>query len=102
MLGTHAQFKDGSVSVEAGLMMMLDRMQTNRFKVFSTLNDWFEEFRLYHRAEGRVVKLRDDLMSATRYGVMMIREAVVEPRVLRMAKGPSRPKIADPLADFRR
>jgi hypothetical protein len=62
MLGTHAQFKDGSVSVEAGLMMMLDRMQTNRFKVFSTLNDWFEEFRLYHRAEGRVVKLRDDLM----------------------------------------
>jgi hypothetical protein len=39
---------------------------------------------------------------ATRYGVMMIREAVVEPRVLRMAKGPSRPKIADPLADFRR
>ena len=86
MLGTHAQFKDGSVSVEAGLMMMLDRMQTNRFKVFSTLNDWFEEFRLYHRAEGRVVKLRDDLMSATRYGVMMIREAR-RARVLRMAKG---------------
>jgi hypothetical protein len=102
MLGTHAQFKDGSVSVEAGLMMMLDRMQTNRFKVFSTLNDWFEEFRLYHRAEGRVVKLRDDLMSATRYGAIMIREAVVEPRVLRMAKGPNRPRIADPLADFRR
>jgi hypothetical protein len=102
MLGTHAQFKDGSVSVEAGLMMMLDRMQTNRFKVFSTLNDWFEEFRLYHRAEGRVVKLRDDILSATRYGAIMIREAVVEPRVLRMAKGPSRPRIADPLADFRR
>jgi hypothetical protein len=32
---------------------------------------------------------------------MMVREAVVEPRVLRMAKGPTRPRFADPLADFR-
>ncbi len=30
-------------------MDMLDRMQTGRFKVFRHLNDWFEEFRLYHR-----------------------------------------------------
>jgi ubiquinone biosynthesis protein UbiJ len=28
MLSEHAQFEDGSVSVEAGLMAMLDRMQT--------------------------------------------------------------------------
>ncbi|MDX8541061.1 terminase family protein [Mesorhizobium abyssinicae] len=49
MLGNHARFADGSVSVEAGLMEMLDRMQSGRFKVFSTLLDWFEEFRLYRR-----------------------------------------------------
>ncbi|RVC47683.1 MAG: hypothetical protein E5W97_10095 [Mesorhizobium sp.] len=49
MLGNHARFADGSVSVEAGLMEMLDRMQSGRFKVFSTLLDWFEEFRLYGR-----------------------------------------------------
>ncbi|WP_411962689.1 terminase large subunit domain-containing protein [Mesorhizobium sp. ES1-1] len=67
MLSRHAQFADGSVSVEAGLMDMLDRMQSGRFKVFSTLTDWFEEFRLYHRKDGQVVKLRDDLMAATRY-----------------------------------
>ena len=73
----HAQFRDGSVSVEAGLMDMLDRMQTGRFKVFRHLSDWFEEFRLYHREDGKIVKLMDDLMSATRYGVMMLRYARV-------------------------
>ena len=75
MLYTHSQFEDGSVSVEAGLMDMLDRMQTGRFKVFKHLNDWWEEFRLYHRKDGRVVKEGDDLMSATRYALMMLRHA---------------------------
>lgn len=78
MLGEHAQFDDGSVSVEAGLMDMLDRMQTGRLKVFKHLADWFEEFRLYHREDGKVVKLRDDLMSATRYALMMLRYAQPE------------------------
>jgi hypothetical protein len=101
MMDTWAQFTDGSVSVEAGLMAMLDRMQTNRFYVFETLNDWFEEFRLYHRVDGRVVKLRDDLMSATRYGVMMIRNSVVEPSKLRAAMKGRERRIADPLAAWR-
>ena len=60
-------------------MAMLERMETNRFKVFKGLNDWFEEFRLYHRKDGKIVKERDDIMSATRYGVMMLRYAVVKP-----------------------
>jgi phage terminase large subunit-like protein len=64
-----------SVSVEAGLMDMLDRMQTGRFKVFKHHNDWFEEFRLYHRKDGKVFKEGDDLMAATRYAVMMLRHA---------------------------
>jgi phage terminase large subunit-like protein len=75
LLHTHAQFEDGSVSVEAGLMDMLDRMQTGRFKVHEHLNDWWEEFRLYHRKDGKVVKEGDDLMSATRYALMMLRFA---------------------------
>jgi phage terminase large subunit-like protein len=75
MLFEHAQFEDGSVSVEAGLMEMLGRMQSGRFKVFAHLNDWWEEFRLYHRKDGRVVKEGDDLLSATRYAVMMLRWA---------------------------
>ena len=71
----HAQFEDKSISVEAGLMDMLTRMQGGRFKVARDLNDWFEEFRLYHRKDGKVVKEHDDLMAATRYGMMMLRHA---------------------------
>lgn len=79
MLQEHATHASGGNGVEAGLMDMLERMQTERFKVFSTLAPWFEEFRLYHRLEGKLVKEREDLMSCTRYAVMMIRHAITEP-----------------------
>jgi phage terminase large subunit-like protein len=75
MLHDHAQFEDKSVSVEAGIMKMLGMMEGGRFKVFKHLNEWFEEFRLYHRKDGKVVKEGDDLMAATRYAVMMLRYA---------------------------
>ena len=77
MLPEHATHPEGGFGVEAGLMDMLDRMNTGRFKVFDTCAEWFEEFRLYHRVEGKIVKERDDLMSATRIGVMMLRFATV-------------------------
>ena len=73
MLPERATFEDGTNGVEAGVMDMLDRMQSGRWKVFSHLVDWFEEFRLYHRKDGLIVKLQDDLMSASRYGLMMKR-----------------------------
>jgi Terminase RNaseH-like domain len=75
MLHEPAQFEDGSVSVEAGLMAMLDRMRTGKLKVFKEHLDWWEEFRLYHRKDGKVVKEGDDLMCATRYALMMLRHA---------------------------
>lgn len=80
MLPEHAQFEDGGHSVEAGLMDMLDRLQTGRLKVFAHLADWFEEARMYHRKDGKVVKEDDDLMSATRYGCMSLRFALVPGR----------------------
>ena len=80
MLHEHAKWEDGSTGVEAGLMDMLERMQTGRLKVFSHLNDWFDEFRLYHRKDGKVVKEYDDLMAATRYGIMQLRFAETEPK----------------------
>lgn len=70
-----ATFEDGSNGVEAGVMEMLDRMRTGRLKVAKHLADWFDEFKLYHRKDGQVVKKRDDLLSATRYGMMMLRHA---------------------------
>ena len=69
----------GGNSVDAGLLEMLDRMQTGRLKVFASLADWFEEFRMYHREEGKIVKVDDDLMDATRYALMMKRHAATRP-----------------------
>jgi phage terminase large subunit-like protein len=67
------------VSVEAGIAEMLDRMLTGRLKVAAHLDQWFEEFRLYHRKDGKIVKEYDDLLSATRYLLMMLRYAITQP-----------------------
>jgi hypothetical protein len=61
MLHKHAAYDDGTPGGKCQrrgwLMDMLDRMQTGRFKVYRHLNDWFEEFRLYHRKDGKVMRL---------------------------------------------
>jgi len=66
----------GNNSVETGIMDLLQRMEDGKFKVFATLGDWLEEFRMYHRKEGKIVPIRDDLMAATRYAIMSVRFAV--------------------------
>lgn len=76
MLPSHAVHEDGGNAVEPGIMDILTRMQTGRFKVFSHLEEWWQEFRLYHRKDGVIVKEREDLMDATRYAVMSLRYAV--------------------------
>lgn len=75
MLPERATFDDGTNGVEAGVMDMLQRMQTQRWKVFKTCEAWMQEFRLYHRDDGKIVKERDDLISASRYALMMKRYA---------------------------
>ena len=77
MLPEKATHEAGGFGTEAGISEMLDRMKTDRFKVFSNLEDWWFEFRMYHRKDGLIVKERDDLMSATRIGLMMLRKAEV-------------------------
>jgi hypothetical protein len=59
-------------------LQWLDRMKSGRFKVFRELNDFFEEFRLYHRREGKVFAENDDLLCAVRYALMMLRYARTE------------------------
>lgn len=85
MLDHHATHDEGGTGLEAGLLAMLERMQSGRFRVFPTLDEWLEEFRLYHRRNGIVVKERDDLMSATRIAIMMLREARTRPRAHKLA-----------------
>jgi Terminase RNaseH-like domain/Terminase large subunit, T4likevirus-type, N-terminal len=79
MLPERATFEDGGSGVEAGVIEMLDRLQTGRLKIFRHLEAWLDERRTYHRKDGMIVKERDDLISATRYAVMMKRFAALEP-----------------------
>jgi len=79
MLPERATFDDGTHGLEAGVMEMLDRMQTGRWKVFKNCGKWLGEFRLYHREDGLIVKERDDVICASRYAMMMIRYAKTKP-----------------------
>lgn len=106
--GDEGGHKISRTSVEAGLMGMLQAFNNNhpetytaelarapgakplRIRVFNTLSDWFQEFRLYHRKDGKVVKLKDDLMSATRYAYMMMRYAATPPDPQRQTINPRR------------
>jgi phage terminase large subunit-like protein len=65
----------GNIQVEPGINAIHERMQEGRFKVFRTCNEWFEEYRMYHRENGLIYALDDDLMSATRYAAQSIRYA---------------------------
>jgi hypothetical protein len=80
MLPERAEWEEGGNGVEAGIAEMLDRMQTGRWKVFKTCASWLEERRLYHRKDGKIVKERDDVISASRYALMMLRHAETKPK----------------------
>ena len=78
LLAERSQYEgERGSGVEAGLMDMLERMETSRWFVFRHLNEWWDEFRLYHRKDGQVVKEHDDLMAASRYALMSLRFAKV-------------------------
>jgi phage terminase large subunit-like protein len=67
---------EGGNSVEAALLDMFERFESGRLKVFKTCRNWLEEHRSYHRdVKGKIVPLFDDTISASRYGIMMIRHA---------------------------
>ncbi len=58
-------------AVESGLFECWQRLSSGRLKVFASLPNWLNEFRLYRRDEkGAVVKANDHLMDAMRYLIM--------------------------------
>jgi phage terminase large subunit-like protein len=95
MLKEHAHYPDERGNhTEPGLIEMLEWMRTGRFKVVRTLNDWYEEKRLYHRKDGKVVKQKDDIMAATRYAFIMRRSAVLKPGDAQIGRrAPMRPIV---------
>ena len=81
MLGMSARYENdigGAQPVEPIVMEVLEMMKTGRFFAFAHLIPFFEEFRNYHREDGRIVAKNDDVMKAVFYAVMMRRHALVQ------------------------
>jgi len=92
MLPEHAQTVDGGNSLEAAIQEMLTYMVSGRFKVSRVCRGWLDEFRLYHRKNGKIVKENDDRISASRYAFMMRRFA----RTGEMVRMPTKLEAYDP------
>jgi len=72
-------------AVEAGIYACEQLMYAGRLKVFTSLSNWYSEFRMYRRdTDGRIVKEHDHLLDAMRYLIMSGRE--------RMRTQPQKPK----------
>ena len=100
MLAEHATFATGGYSTEAGIFDLEVAMRGGRFKVNNQFSDWFQEFRLYHRdKQGMIVKVDDDLMSATRIAWMARRHARCVPLGSKLRK-PNRPPGAAQINPF--
>lgn len=90
MRPTHATFKDGGYNFEAGIDEMALRFGSNRLKIAAPLVEAFDEYRGYHRKDGLVVKVDDDILSAIRQAIMDLRYAKPPaewPKVVRRTGG---------------
>ena len=77
-LDEKATDENGQNYVEPVVIDMLSRMRTGRFKVARHLEPFWEEFRLYHRKNGKIVAKKDDVIAAVRYALMMLRHATTK------------------------
>ncbi len=59
-------------SVEFGVNWMLKKMEEGGFKVFTTCNKFLQETKIYHRKDGKIIDRNDDMISATRYALLMM------------------------------
>jgi hypothetical protein len=75
MRPTNACFKDGSIALEVGIAEMESRFASGRLKIASHLTEVLDEYIGYHRVNGLIHKVDDDLLSAMRVGLMDLRFA---------------------------
>lgn len=71
----HGTWPDGGYSTEAGVLEMQEREVNGKIKYAAHLSDLLEERRFYHRKDGQIVKVKDDILSAVRVAIMMKRFA---------------------------
>lgn len=84
--------RGGSQPQEPIVMEVLERMKTGRFKVYEQCSEFWDEFRSYHRKDGKLVSKMDDVLKACFYAVMMKRFAI--PRVVPRVRHATRPILA--------
>ena len=94
MTPTHSTWIDGGYTVEPGVLEIQQREETARFRVARHLEDYFLERRLYHRKDGLIVKAMDDVLDATRIGVMGKRFARPVPLVRGVGQRNNRQTVA--------
>lgn len=93
MLPTHAHWpRDGGISTEAAVLEIQQREQESRIRYREDLGDILGERRQYHRKDGLLVKVRDDLLSALMKALMMKRHAKIAPLGHRPRPVPRRPE----------
>lgn len=85
LLSMSARYKNdvgGGQPVEPIVLEMQNRFRDGAIKIFDTCHEFFDEYRSFHRDEnGKIVPLRDDVIKAVMYGIMMRRYA--KPKSLR-------------------
>lgn len=99
LLGKSARIendKGGSQGKWQSIEELIELMETGRFKVFKTNQEWLKEYRNYHQKNGKVVDHNDHLIDATRYALMMIRYAVSKKRS-GIRRGSTRPILSSRL-----
>ena len=75
MRPTHATFPDGGFGFENGIADMENRFDEKRLLIARHLQDAFDEYMGYHRINGLVNKIDDDILSAIRNLCVDIRKA---------------------------
>jgi len=58
--------------VEYGVNWMLKKMDEGKFKIFRTCTKFLQEIKIYHRKDGKIIDRNDDMISAARYGALMM------------------------------
>ncbi len=81
LLDEHATWEAGGVSVNLGIVKMNAMFKNGQLRIFSDLHEAFEELRQYHTktmpdGSAKIVKIKDDIIDAIRYAIMMKREAI--------------------------
>ena len=79
----HAEFSTGGFNFEAGIDAMANRFRAQKLLIAGHLHQVFDEYQGYHRVDGVVHKIDDDLLSAIRVLCMDIRNARTSEQFLR-------------------